>query len=159
MISINIHATFYGGMKLPAKYVPNSETLSPLSSLRNMCVLSCQEWCHNYKRELGLPTNTQDKQRQSSHYWLIPANTVFSFWQERHIGKNNKLIIYSKKKKKKEKIECKNRCIIIRYFLTSLLKYLTILISLLIMTYMCEIFPVVTVCEKEVGILPLPVNL
>lgn len=64
MISINIYATLYGGMKLPAKYVPNSD--AALFSQEHVYYLKKDDVIT--ERELGLPTNTQDKQRQRSHY-------------------------------------------------------------------------------------------
>lgn len=56
MISINIYATLYGGMKLPAKYVPNSDAVTALFSQERVYCLSKDDVIT--KRELSLPTNT-----------------------------------------------------------------------------------------------------
>lgn len=66
MISINIYATLYGGMKLPAKYVPNSEAVTAQFSQERVYCLNKDDVIT--ERELGLPTNTQDKHGQRSHY-------------------------------------------------------------------------------------------
>ncbi len=77
---------------------------SPLSSLRNVCVLSCQEWCHNYKRELGYQQThktSKDRVHIIDLFQLIP---FFSFWQERHRQEQQINNIF--KEKFKQIIEC-----------------------------------------------------
>ncbi len=103
VISINIHATFYGGMKLPAKYVPNSETHR--SVLSGTCV-----YCPAKNDVITTKGNlvyqqthktSKDRVHIIDLFQLIP---FFSFWQERHRQEQQINNIF--KEKFKQIIEC-----------------------------------------------------